>query len=89
MHAAAKLLQCINGCEFCDSGNGICKKCNPNAGLVGTKCVRCANKNEEYSWCEQCDGDVKRCQRCWPADLFRPDRLTGGCVRYRLPDTFW
>jgi hypothetical protein len=77
-------------CEVCSPGKNNCKQCVLNFGLVNhSRCWKCNTVNAEYSFCQKCDGDYKRCTLCWPADKFRPDPKTGGCVRYRLPDTIW
>lgn len=81
--------RCMERCEVCHPGKFNCKKCVLNYGLVKGACLKCDTKNAEYSFCEECNGNNKRCTKCWPADKFRPDPKTGGCVRYRLPDTIW
>lgn len=81
-------LPCIGRCAECSGpGTTQCKRCVINWGLDrSTKtCLRCTNKNEGYSWCSACNGDVSRCTQCWPQEIFRPDG-NGNCVRYRDPE---
>lgn len=78
-----KCMTCsVPRCDKCSNGGrSSCLVCAKGYGLVHGKCLQCARATEadwQTGWCSNCDGNVKKCTRCFPPQEYVP--IAGKCV---------